>query len=519
MTTRYATTPPSQRVSEGAAEPSRRSGLGIFRSGLKPWFALIAALALTGFTLWCWNEAFRGGAGAAGAESATLTPEGALTLTVFAVAIWLWIFSPIGDTYVALGAALLLVLLGTLSDEEFFRSLGEDTVWLLLAAFVIAAGLTTTGLSTRAAAYVAIGAEGVRPLFHLLTAFMVATAYAIPSTSGRAALLLPVFTAIAHVLTDRSRVVLALSLLFPSVILLSAVASYLGAGAHLITSQILQTSGYEGFTFASWLILGLPLAFVSSHLCAELILWLFTDREDRRASVRITVEQMQRDSPVPLSGPLTVGQTRAALLIGTVVVLWCTQSLHGLHPAAIALIGALMITSPRYGSVGMNQALKSVPWPMLLFMAATLTLGTALATTGAAAWLAESTLGAVSGDSGAAPLLFVVLVVVISTGAHLVIQSRSARSAVLIPLVVSLAPGVGVDPVAAAFASTAAAGFCHTLTSSAKPVTLFSEVEDIPTYAPGDLLKLSAFLAPLTAALVLVFSLFIWPLLGLPLFR
>ncbi|WP_236641022.1 hypothetical protein [Glutamicibacter sp. HZAU] len=151
-------------------------------------------------------------------------------------------------------------------------------------------------------------------------------------------------------------------------------------------------------------------------------------------------------------------------------------------------------------------------------MAATLTLGTALAGTGAADWLARRVLGPVEQLGAAAAWVFTILVVVISAAAHLVIQSRSARSAVLIPLVVSLAPGVGVNAVAIALASTAAAGFCHTLTSSAKPVNLFSEIEGIETYRPADLLRLSAVLGPLMVLLVLAFAFWIWPAMGLPLF-
>lgn len=186
----------------------------------------------------------------------------------------------------------------------------------------------------------------------------------------------------------------------------------------------------------------------------------------------------------------------------------------------VALLGALLVAGPFVGSVGLGKALKGVPWSMLVFMAATLTLGTALVDSGAAAWLAHLVLGPVSSAGEAAGVVFVVLVVVASTAAHLVIQSRSARSAVLIPIVISLAPGVGVDAMAVAFASTAAAGFCHTLTSSAKPVTLFSDLEDegIPTYSPQDLLRLSAWLAPLMVLLVLAFSFFVWPLMGLSLF-
>lgn len=475
---------------------------------------IIAALILLAFLAWCAYGAFGPAAGTAQA----LPAQGALTLAVFAVAIWLWVFSPVGDTFVALGAAVVLVLMGVLPEADLFSSLGEDTIWLLLAAFVIAAGITATGLATRAAAWITAGANTPRQLVHLTTGVLVATAFAVPSTSGRAALAIPVFVALAKVLADRRRLVLALSLVFPSVILLSAVASYLGAGAHLITSQILAASGYEGFSFAGWLVYGLPLAFISSHLCAELVLWMFTAKEDRAAPLSVGIDQLQKHSPVPLSGPLTVGQSRAALLVSAVVVLWCTEPLHQLHPAIVALLGSLLVASPGYGSVGLAKALKAVPWSMLIFMAATLTLGTALAGTGAADWLARSVLGPVHQLGAAASWVFTVLVVVISAAAHLVIQSRSARSAVLIPLVVSLAPGVGVNAMAIALASTAAAGFCHTLTSSAKPVNLFSDIEGVETYKPADLLKLSAVLGPLLVVLVLVFAFWIWPAMGLPLF-
>ncbi|MEV8411972.1 SLC13 family permease, partial [Streptomyces niveus] len=124
--------------------------------------------------------------------------------------------------------------------------------------------------------------------------------------------------------------------------------------------------------------------------------------------------------------------------------------------------------------------------------------------------------GWVPGGASTPPWLFLAGVVVISTAAHLALQSRSARSSVLVPLVVAAAMSAGVNPVAAAFASTAAAGFCHTLPASAKPVALFADLPGTPTYTPRDLLRLSALLAPLTAALVLLFALAVWPLLGVP---
>ncbi|WCN00905.1 SLC13 family permease [Streptomyces sp. M92] len=436
-----------------------------------------------------------------------------LTLAVFALATCAWIGTPIDDTYIALGAGLALTATGVISSDTLFGTLGDDTVWLLICAFVLAAAVARTGLAGRAAAFLVGGARSVRQLTHLTTAALVVTAFAVPATSGRAALALPVFLALAKALADRRRLVVMLALLFPTVILLSAVATLIGAGAHLITVSVLWEATGDRIGFTQWLLLGLPLAVASSHLAAETVLLTTTRRADRKGPVHITAEEIQRHAEDPVTGPWTQAEKRCALLLATVVALWCSEPLHHVPPAVVALIGAVVASSPALGTVRLKDALKTVPWSLLLFMAATMAMGVALADSGAAKWL-------VSGlPADVAPAVFLGVVVAVSTAAHLVLQSRSARSSVLVPLVIAAAVGAGVNPVAAALASTAAAGFCHTLPASAKPVTLFSDIPGTPTYTPRDLLRLSAVLAPLTAALVLFFAAAVWPLLGVPVTR
>lgn len=439
-----------------------------------------------------------------------LSGDARLTLAVFTLATCAWIATPVDDTYIALGAGLALTATGVISSETLFGTLGDETVWLLICAFVLAAAVARTGLAGRAAAFLVSGARTVRQLTHLTTAALVVTAFAVPATSGRAALALPVFLALAKVLTDRRRLVVMLALLFPTVILLSAVATLIGAGAHLITVSVLWEATGERIGFTQWLLLGLPLAAVSSHLAAEAVLLTTTRRTDRRGPVRITAGQIQEHSEKPVTGTLGPAETRCAALLATVVVLWCSEPLHQVPPAVVALIGAVVASSPALGTVRLKDALRTVPWSLLLFMAATMAMGVALADSGAARWL-------VSGlPVSVPPWLFLAAVITVSTAAHLVLQSRSARSSVLVPLVVAAAAGSGVNPVAAALASTAAAGFCHTLPASAKPVTLFSDLPGTPTYTSRDLLRLSAVLAPLTAAVVLAFALAVWPLFGVP---
>ena len=482
-----------------------------------PWRRIVSAVLAASLCAAVGVAAWRAGGG-----EGSLSVTGALTLIIFIASVWAWAFTSVDDTYISLGAATALVLTGALSPDEMFASLGDDTIWLLVAAFVIAVGVSASGLTGRLAAWLVTGTDHPRVLVHLVTAAIVATVFAAPSTSGRAALLLPVYTALAGALrtgsgddalvASRKRLVHALSLIFPTVILLSAVGSFLGAGAHLVTSHIVASAGGQEFSFAGWLLLGLPLAALSSHLSTELIVRLFTRKEDMRRRVRVDIADLAEASPTPVTGPLTQAENRAALLVGTVVVLWCTEALHGVDPAIVALLGVLVTSLPGYGSVALRKALAKAPWSLLVFMAATLAMGDALVSTGAAKWVATSAFNAVRIHS---PWPFMLVVVALSTASHLVIQSRSARSAVLIPIVVALAPAVGVNPAAAAFASTAAAGFCHTLPSSAKPVAMFSDIEGMETFSPNDLRRLSLLLGPLMVVLVMACSAWLWPLLGL----
>lgn len=521
-TVRFATTPPPgrgvpPRPPELPPRASRDAAPGTriqWRGQARRVFAAILVVAIATWLVAPAAVRELSRTGSAG----DLELQAAVTLAVFLAAIWGWIFTSLDDTLVAFLAATALIVSGVLPAERFFAALGDETIWLLILACVLAAGVAASGLALRGAAALVTRARTPRALAHASTAALTLSAFAIPATSGRAALALPVYRALATALPGRPALVRALGILFPTVILLSAVGSLLGAGAHLVTSQILEQTTGEGIGFLRWLVLGLPLAVVSSHLACELVLVRFTTRAERRGRVAVSIDDLARDTATPLVGPLTGAERRALAILASVVALWCTEPLHGASPAVVALLGAIAMTLPAVGCLSLGAAVKQVPWHLMLFLAATLALGTALATTGAADWLGATLLGPVHGLGAGAGFAFLLLVVALSLAAHLVIQSRSARSAAVIPVVVALAPGLGVDPAAAAFASTAAAGFCHTLPSSAKPVAMFAADDAGGGIDPADLLRLSAWLAPLLFTLIVAFSLWVWPVLGLPFF-
>lgn len=430
------------------------------------------------------------------------------TLVVFACAIWFWIFSSVPDTYVALVAAAAVVLMGIITVEEMFAPLGHDTTWLLIGAFILSGAISASGLAHRAAIHLSVGVTNPHLFVHILALATVLTAFAVPATSGRAALILPVFLTLSEVLPQWLRRILAIAL--PSVILFSAVASLIGAGAHLITNQVLAGSGHPEFSFTRWVLLGLPYALVVSHVAMEILFRRFSSPAQRNEELRITREALT--SSHPINNRLSQHEVMTLSILGVAVILWFSENIHGIPPALVAVLAALVATSPALKLHDFGDSIKKVPWNLLLFMAATVALAQALVDSGAASMLADSVFRNLPG------WLFVLVVIVVSTLAHLIIQSRSARSAVLIPVIIAVAPTVGVNPVAAAFISTAAAGFCHTLPASAKPLTIFRGEDDDPRYSTSDLLTASAVMVVPFMAITTLFAFFIWPLMGLPLF-
>jgi solute carrier family 13 (sodium-dependent dicarboxylate transporter), member 2/3/5 len=463
---------------------------------LRSFIAPIAAMTLIGF-VWFGTD---------------LSGDARVALVTFGLAVIGWVFTKINDTYIALGAALTLTLTGVQDSDAVFASLGDSMIWLLIAAFIVAAAVKASGLANRLAAIVASRTRHVTGLFYTLTGAIILTAFFIPSTSGRAALLVPVFVALAGAIPN-PRVVKALAILFPTIILLSAVASLIGAGAHLVTADMVAHTGGERLDFLRWMLLGTPLALVSSYASTWVILHVFLTSSERRE----LLEFSSSASPdLQLPGRLGAVERFTLLSVLALVGLWATESLHGIDNTVVALVGALVVTWPKRGAISFKDGLKSVEWNTLLFMAATLELGEALVASGSAKALVEGLFAGLGNTATSSPVVIVAVIVTLSLVAHLVVVSRTARSSVLVPLVIALALGLGYSSTALAFASTAAAGYCLTLIVSAKPLTIFSGLA-FPTFEARDLLKLSSLLMPLHAVIFAVFTLLIWPLMGMPL--
>ncbi|WJS86603.1 SLC13 family permease [Paracoccus sp. TOH] len=431
-----------------------------------------------------------------------LTQPPRVALAVSALAILGWVGTRVPESLVALAAVLALVLGGVLSEAQLFAALGNELIWLLLSAFVIAAVAKEAGLTERLVAPLLRRGMRFAPFALVLTLAIAATAFVLPSTSGRAALLLPVFAAITAVLPD-PRLARPLALLFPTVILLSAGASLIGAGAHLLAAEAIRSATGLHLGYLGWAALGLPFSLAASLAGAGLILWLFVPR----AALMAPLPRIE--TPMP-DAATRRRQRRIGMVLALVVGLWLTADLHGIGMALVALAGALLLLTPPFTRRKPKEIFRAVDVELLLYMAATVLIAEAMTATGADRWLAGHALSALPPSLAGSLPAVVALLAVVAVAAHLAITSRSARAAVLIPAVALPLAGLGHDPALLILVAIMGTGFCQSMMASAKPVAIFGNAEGAG-FVQADLMRLALPLAPLVAALLIGFALLVWP--------
>lgn len=434
-----------------------------------------------------------------------LTMPMRIALFVFVAAVTAWTVLELPDAPIAIAGAAALPVLGAIEEDALYRSLGNEIIWLMLAAFIVAAVLRQVGLMEQLLSRMLRRFTSVSGLFWGLTVMIFATAFLIPSTSARAAMLAPIYMTLSSAIADK-RINKALALLFPSVILLSAGASLIGAGAHLIASDMIRQTAGVTLGFTDWIMLAGPFSLLCCMLACTILLRFFLTADERNSPLSAALKDSGCEAMT----------SRHWIVLGItilMIVLFMTEPLHGVGMAIIAIAAALLLSTKNISGLSLKAALKGVEWNLLLFLAGTLVIGEALLSTGTAEELAGRIVALIGKDSP--PLIIIAFAALVATLSHLVINSRTARASVLIPALAIPLAALGANPVTLILVVTLASGFCQTLMISAKPVALFGATHP-PAFDQKDLLKLAACLLVPFMVLLVAFAWLIWPLQGLP---
>ncbi|HHT2834204.1 SLC13 family permease [Klebsiella aerogenes] len=357
-----------------------------------------------------------------------------LCLLVFAIVMFVWEKVPLAVTSMVVCVAL--VLTGVLDLKQAFAGFIDSNVILFVAMFIVGGALFETGMANKVGGVITHFAKTEKQLiFTIMVVVGVMSGFL--SNTGTAAVLIPVVIGVAAK-SGFARSRLLMPLVFAAA--LGGNLSLIGAPGNLIAQSALQNIG-SGFGFFEYAKVGLPML-----LCGILyfltIGYKFLPATVNGGEVGSVGEQ--RDySHVPRWKQLLSLVVLIATILGMIF-----EKQTGISLTVAGCIGALVLVFT--GVLTEKQAYKAIDSQTIFIFGGTLALAKALEMTGAGKLVADHVIGMLGQNSSPFMLMAVVFALsVIMTN----FMSNTATVALLVPVSLSIAAGMGADPKAVLMAT------------------------------------------------------------------
>jgi sodium-dependent dicarboxylate transporter 2/3/5 len=431
-----------------------------------------------------------------------LSPAGQNALAVFVLCLVYWVTSVLPLMVTSLLAMVLLPVTDVLSAKDTYALFGNEAVFFILGAFILAAALMRCGLSTRIAITI-LRRFGHTPRTLLLSLFLMnAFMSFFMSEHAVAAMTFPITIEIATVLRlarQRSNYGRALFLAMAWGTQIGGIATLLGGGRAPLALGMLRDFSGQTYTFAQWTLAAWPIVAVLLVAGWQVIVRFFPIDID---SVR-DADEIIAEKALYMGRLSTNEKAIGAVMLATLSAWIVGGEEFGLATIALAGVVTLFV----FGLLTWGDLEQYVNWGVLLMYGGAIALGSALNRSGAAAWIASVTLS----RWAASP--FQVIAIISATGILLTeATSHSAVVALLMPVALGIAQQFGIDPRIMAPAVALPAGLAFTL-----PV---GTPGNAIAYSSG-YLRLRDMLIPgfvLVAIAWLAFNataIYYWPLIGL----
>ncbi|MED4531918.1 SLC13 family permease [Metabacillus fastidiosus] len=430
-----------------------------------------------------------------------------IALFAFLSAMTFWISTKIPAGFIAVALIAFIVLMNAQGSDLLYGSLSEEVVWLMVGSFIIGEAVKQSGLAERLSAMILRKSVEKNKILSSITVVLFASAFFIPSTSGRAALAMPIMKQLSEKFSPKEKSILAI--LAPVIILMSTSATLIGAGSHLIGIGLLETTVGESISYTKWLIWGVPFAIGVTLITCIIIKWMIWPK-DGKGEIKIEETETSIYKAQQLNGK----EKKTLALICILIAGWMTESIHGYDIAFITMLGAILVMLPNYGIISWKQGMKSVSWNLIIFVAAATALGKVLVDTGVVKWIETEMFVVLNMFAGAPEWLIVTIILVITVTSHLYITSHTTRAVVFIPSLLLFSKTIGIDSQTVVFLSLIGMNYCVTFPVSSKALLLFYE-EGTISYDARHLVKISIVLMPVYIFTMLLFYFTYWRWTGM----
>ncbi|MCR4441190.1 MAG: SLC13 family permease [Peptococcaceae bacterium] len=388
-----------------------------------------------------------------------MTPA-TITLLILLGAAILFITEVIPLAVTAMSVAVVLFLSGVLDAKAAFSGLMDNNVILFAGMFVVGAALFETGVAAKIGdGVVRIAGKSEKKL---LVAVMAVGALlsSVLSNTGTTAVLMPVTIAIAGAAGyNRSKLLMPLAFAAG----LGGVITLIGTPPNLLVKSALEAAKLGTFGFFEYAWIGIPLTIAGIVYMVTLGIKLIPDRAMDMEAVDAAVKAEVGTAKEVSSTKQTI--SIAVLLAAVLGMIFEKQIGVPLHVTAV--IGALVIVIT--GVMTDKQAYRAIDWTTIFLFAGMLPLASALDKTGAGKLIANVVIGFIGKD--ASPYLITAALFFVAV-ALTQFMSNTASTALLAPIGIAIAKGLGADPRAVLMAIAVAASCAFATPVGTPPNTL-----------------------------------------------
>jgi len=303
-----------------------------------------------------------------------------LTTLVIAITILLWASARLPEYLTALLFFAAATLLNIAPTSTIFSGFASSAFWLVLSGFVLGAAIRKVGLAQRWANYLVVPFSQSWPRMVLATLVLTyLLALVMPSNMGRIALLMPVVLALGEragiKAGSRGSIGLALAVGFGT---FQLSASILPANVpNLVLSGAAENAYQVHLQWLPWWLLHMPVVGIGKGMVlAAAILFLF------RAQPQPVRHRDQLE-------PLSRSEWRLMGLLAITLLLWMTDSLHGLPAAWIGLAAACICLLPRIGFLSSDDFASGVNFRTCIYIAGILGVATVVVDSGLGRLIAD----------------------------------------------------------------------------------------------------------------------------------
>ena len=352
-----------------------------------------------------------------------------ITLIFLAFAVVMFVTEKIPLAVTSMIVCIGLVITGVLNVNDAFSGFINSNVILFVAMFIVGGALFETGMANEIGSLVTKFAKSERGLIVAIMV-IVGVMSGFLSNTGTAAVLIPVVIGIATK-SGYKRSRLLMPLVFAAA--MGGNLSLIGAPGNMIAQSALEPLGLS-FGFFEYAVVGLPIL-IAGILFYATIGFRILPNHDTEEDDSIFDETQDFGSVPKWKKVLSL-----VILIATLMGMIFEEQI-GVKLCITGCVGALLLILT--GVISEKDALKSIDLKTIFLFGGTLSLAKALEVTGAGELIADKVIGAL-GDHPS-PIFFT-LVVFLLCCVMTNFMSNTATTALMAPICLSIAQGMGADP-------------------------------------------------------------------------